>query len=135
MAVLTRVALAYILVTGAVVGVWAFCFPVEFYNTFPGFGRTWVSMDGPFNQHLVRDAGAAYLMTGALAGLRLVLPSAATPFAVGFATLFFNVPHFIYHSTHLGMFGPVDQALNVAVLLLAIICSAWLIAPQAQVRP
>ena len=135
MSIATRSALCFILLTGLVVGAWAFFFPLAFYTSFPGFGRTWVSMDGPFNQHLVRDAGAAYLMTGALAGLGLLRPSTASPFAVGFATLFFNLPHFAYHLTHLAMYGPLDRTLNVAVLLLAVLCSAWLVAPQARMRP
>ena len=108
---------------------------MAFYSAFPGFGRTWVSIDGPFNQHLVRDAGAAYLMTGALAGLGLLRPTTASPFTVGFATLFFNLPHFAYHLTHLAMYGLLDRVLNVTVLLLAVVCSAWLMMPQARMRP
>ena len=134
MPIITRGALGYLLLTGAAVGVWAFGFPSDFYKSFPGFGRAWVSMDGPFNEHLVRDTGAAYLMIGALAGLGLLRPLAAAPFAIGFATLFFNLPHFAYHMTHLGMYGPVDRVLNVVALLLTVLCSAWLMTPQARVR-
>lgn len=131
---LTRVALAYLFVTGLAVGVWAFGFPAHFYRVFPGLGRTWVSVDGPFNEHLVRDTGGGYLMMASLAGLGLARPSAATPFAIGLATSCFNLPHFAYHMTHLGMYGAVDRVLNVVVLLLAVLCSAWLMTARAQAR-
>ena len=133
MPVATRACLIYLALTGVVVGIWAFGFPASFYASFPGLGRTWVSMDGPFNEHLVRDAGAAYLMIGALASLGLWRPARTPPFTVGFATLFFNLPHFAYHMTHLGMYGPTDQALNVVALLSAVVCSAWLMTPRARV--
>lgn len=126
MTIITRGALAYLALTGIVVGVWACAFPMEFYRFFPGFGRVWVAVDGPFNQHLVRDTGAAYLMLSALAGLGYVRPDMATPTAVGFATLFFNLPHLAYHATHLGMYAPLDQALNMVALVLAVACSIWL---------
>ncbi|WP_068077434.1 hypothetical protein [Novosphingobium lentum] len=134
MPAITRAALAYLAVTGLVVGIWACGFPALFYSAFPGFGLTWVSVDGPYNQHLVRDTGAAYLMVGGLAGLGLLRPLLVTPFAVGFATLLFNLPHFAYHMTHLGMYGPVDKVLNVVALLGAVLCSAWLMTGRAQVR-
>lgn len=131
MPVSTRVALAYLVLTGLGVGTWAYIFPSGFYRAFPGLGRTWVSMDGPFNEHLIRDTGAAYLMIGVLAGIGLFRPERAAPFAVGLATMFFNLPHFAYHMTHLGMYGPVDQVLNAVALGSAVIFSGWLMAPQA----
>jgi tellurite resistance protein TehA-like permease len=134
MPIITRITLAYLTIMGVAVGIWAFCFPLAFYSTFPGFGFTWVSVDGPFNQHLVRDVGAAFLMMGGLAGLGLLRPLLAAPFAVGFATLIFNLAHFSYHATHLGMFMPVDATLNVLILLSTVLCSVWLMLPQARMR-
>ncbi len=128
----TRGALGYLLATGLVVGAWALGWPRAFYDSFPGFGHAWVSPDGPYNGHLVRDVGAAYLTFAALAGLALVRPGRVTPSAVGFATLVFNVAHLAYHATHLAMYAPVDRALNVAALGAAALCSAWLLTPRAQ---
>ena len=130
----TRVALAYLALMGMAVGVWAYGFPHEFYDGFPGLGRTWVSMDGPYNEHLVRDAGSAFLMMGALAGLGLWKPTVAPPLAIGIATLCFNGLHFAYHATHLGMFGLLDRALNVVALGSAVLASAWLLNPKARVH-
>lgn len=132
MPVMTRSALGFLAATGIVVGVWAYAFPFAFYRSFPGFGRAWVVVDGPFNEHLVRDTGAAYLMIAALAGLGLVRPRVAPAFTVGSATLCFNLAHGIYHLTHLGMYGALDQALNIVVLGLAVACSIWLMTPAAR---
>ena len=103
----TRIALIYLVLTGIAVGAWAYGFPAEFYRSFPGLGRSWVSMDGPYNQHLIRDAGAAV----------------------------FNGLHLAYHATHLGMFGMADRALNALALGSAVVASVWLLMPQARVRP
>lgn len=129
---LTRFALAYLAILGLVVGIWACGFPAGFYSSFPGLGRTWVSVDGPFNEHLIRDTGAAFLMMGALSGLGWLRPHLVTPFAVGAATLCFNLPHFAYHMTHLGKFGLVDQIGNVFALLSALLASVWLMTPRAR---
>ena len=134
MPIATRIALIYLVLTGVAVGAWAYGFPDGFYRAFPGIGRSWVSMDGPYNQHLVQDAGAAYLMMAALSGLGLARPAIATPAAVGFATLVFNGLHLAYHTTHLGMFGMADRALNVVALGSAVVASAWLMTPQARVH-
>ena len=132
MPVTTRFALSFLAATGIVVGLWAYAFPSAFYQSFPGFGRVWVALDGPFNQHLVRDTGAAYLMIAALSGLGLIRPLTAPPFAVGFATLCFNLAHGIYHLTHLGMYSALDKVLNIVVLGLAVASSAWLMTSAAQ---
>lgn len=47
--------------TGLSVGVWATLFPRSFYDSFPGFHRIWVGVDGPYNEHLARDVGSLYL--------------------------------------------------------------------------
>src|SRR3954452_21157003 len=62
-----RVVLALMVVSSAVVGFWAQLAPRSFYDDFPGGGQHWVSVDGPYNEHLVRDVG----------GLNLALPVAA----------------------------------------------------------
>lgn len=135
MPISTRIALAYLALTGLAVGVWAYGFPASFYGSFPGFRRTWVCVDGPFNEHLVRDTGAAYLMMGTIGGLGLLRPLLVAPFAVGLSTLLFNLPHFAYHMTHLGLYGRVDQILNIVALLSAVLCSLWLMTSQAVSRP
>ena len=57
-----RVILCILNAIGAFVGAWALLAPRAFYDTFPssGFGPG-VGVDGPFNEHLIRDVGALYL--------------------------------------------------------------------------
>ena len=62
-----RVALGLLAVSSLVVGVWAGFFPQSFYDSFPGLGRHWVRVDGPYNEHLVRDVGTLNLGLAALA--------------------------------------------------------------------
>ena len=131
----SRFALGYLLLTGFVVSIWALLLPESFYAGFPGLGRAWVSADGPYNGHLIRDTGAAYLMIAALAGLSLLRPDRAPPAAVGFATLFFKVPHPANHATHLGMYVTIDRVGNALTLGTAVFCSAWLAIPRGSARP
>ena len=134
MHIVTRLCLAYLFLTGLLVATWALAIPASFYNSFPGFGLTWVSVDGPYNEHLIRDVGAAYLMITALSALAMVRPAAAPPLAVGLATMAFNLPHMVYHLTHLSMYGPLDKVLNVMVLTTAVLCSGWLMTSQGAAR-
>src|SRR3954471_13364403 len=56
-----RVVLALLAFTSAGIGVWAAFAPRAFYDKFPGLGQVWVAVDGPYNEHLVRDFGALNL--------------------------------------------------------------------------
>ena len=61
-----RLILGYLAVTSLLVGVWAQFAPRSFYDDFPGLGRVWVRVDGPFNEHLVRDVGGLNLALAAV---------------------------------------------------------------------
>ena len=125
---LAKSALGYLAIVGFVVGIWALAFPVDFFQAFPGCGRTWVSVDGPYNGHLVRDVGAFYLGSGILAALGFFRPMAVAPLAVGLSSIAFNLPHLVYHFTKLSVFSsPIDQVGNVVALGLALIASIVLI--------
>ena len=98
------------------VGAWAQFAPRSFYDSFPGAGRAWVSLDGPFNEHLVRDVGGLNL---ALAGLAVVAAVAMTPGLVrttGLAWLLYGLPHAVYHAAHLAPLAPVDRVATMVVL-------------------
>jgi hypothetical protein len=59
---LQRTGLAVLCVSQAWLAVWALLAPRSFYDDFAGGGRAWVSLLGPYDEHLVRDVGA--LATG-----------------------------------------------------------------------
>jgi hypothetical protein len=113
---MTRIVLAIYGASLAVTGGWAAAFPRSFYDDFPGFGRVWVAVDGPYNEHLVRDVGSLNL---ALAALLLAAAVRTTPLLVGVAAganLVNAVPHTVYHLRHMDVFGTTDQVTNVIVL-------------------
>ena len=58
---LLRVGLAYLAVSGALVGVWAASRHGRSTTTSRRLGRVWVAVDGPYNEHLVRDVGSLNL--------------------------------------------------------------------------
>ena len=60
-----RIALGYLAFVSLEVGIWAQFAPRSFYDDFPGLGRAWVRVDGPFNEHLVRDVGGLNLALAA----------------------------------------------------------------------
>ena len=119
-----RIALVFMAVSSLVVGVWAGLFPHSFYESFPGLGRHWVRVDGPYNQHLVRDVGSLNLALGLLAAvaawhLTTVMVRTAA------VALFVNaLPHFLYHLTHLTPYGSSDKIANVATLGLGVVLPA-----------
>jgi hypothetical protein len=114
----------------AFVGVWAAFFPMGFYDAFPGLGLTWVAVDGPYNEHLVRDVGGLYLGF-AVAGLLAARARSAAPGQViGAGWAVFGLVHLGYHLEHLTG-SPVDKIGNVVGLGLSLLFGlALVLLPQ-----
>ena len=128
---LVRVALAILALIGLQVGLWAAFAPQSFYDDFPGAGRIWVAVDGPYNEHLVRDVGALNLALAVVAVVAFVTLSRAAVLAAGGAWLAYGLPHLVYHLRHL---EPLESADAVAVpvslaasalLAAAVLWTAW----------
>lgn len=92
------VILAAFTVQWLTLGLWAVLFPRSFYDSFPGAGRQWVSVDGPFNEHLLRDVGGLFSALGVLAGFALWRGGAGLVRGTGLAIAVFSVPHVLYHA-------------------------------------
>ncbi|MGH3648119.1 MAG: hypothetical protein ACRDTM_13220 [Micromonosporaceae bacterium] len=118
---LTQVWLLLLAVGGAVPGGWAVALPRNFYDEFPGFGRHWVSADGPYNEHLVRDVGGFFLALAVITVFALWLGSIAAARLAALGWLVYGVPHALYHATHLGVYAPLDQVLAMALLVLGVV--------------
>ena len=124
-----RVLLALTAAGYVVVGAWALAAPQSFYDSFPGGGRTWVSVDGPFNEHLVRDVGALNLALVVVlvaaawwGGERLVRVAAV-------AALVWGLPHFLYHLGHLDPLPTsTDRFGNVVSLGLSVVAPVVVLA-------
>ncbi len=111
-----RIALVVLGVGSIPVGVWAAFAPTSFYDDFPGFGRHWVEVDGPYNQHLVRDFGALNLALAVVTIAAAITLSRPLVIAVAIAWLAWGVPHLAYHLRHLDVYSTGDQVLNVILL-------------------
>ncbi len=116
----TRVLLAILLVDSALVGLWAALAPHSFYDDFPGAGRHWVSADGPFNEHLVRDVGVLNLALAAVVLAALVRPSRYLVLVAAGAALNNAAPHFLYHLFHLDLYEASDKVLQTASLAVTV---------------
>lgn len=117
-----RVALGYLALIAVQIGVWAQFAPRSFYDDFPGLGRAWVSVDGPYNEHLVRDVGGLYLALAALVIAAIVTLSRPLVVTAAIAVLVSGVPHLVYHlfNTNGLSTGDVVASLGGLALLTAI---------------
>lgn len=127
--IIRRVLLVVTAGLGVYVGGWAAVWPRSFYDAFPGLGRIWVSVDGPFNEHLVRDVGSLYLALAAasIAACFSRSPDAGRVIGVAWAT--FGIPHLAYHLAHLEGFAAVDVVGNVVSLSASLLLGVALMLP------
>jgi hypothetical protein len=126
-----RILLAATVVLAAYVGLWAAFFPSSFYDSFPGFGLTWVSVDGSFNEHLIRDVGGLYLGLGAASAAAIVARTAAPGRVVGLGWAVFGAIHYGYHLLHLEG-SAVDVAGNVVSLGVSLALGVILALPPRR---
>ena len=98
------------------VGVQALFTPRSFYDDFP-IGRGWVAMDGPYNQHLVRDVGSLNLALVVLVFAALVIGTRTMARTAMIVWLVNAVPHFLYHLRHLTMLMPGADKIGIVATL------------------
>jgi hypothetical protein len=133
---ITRVLLVFFGVVEAVTGIWPLITPTGFYQDFPGFRTGWVSMDGPFNEHLLRDFGGLNLALAALLVGAAVIGTTAVMRLAAVAALLFGLPHFLYHLGHVSHFEQIDQVLIIATTGLgAVVPIVLLLIPARRVSP
>ena len=126
--ILRRILLGILAILAAFVGLWAGALPHSFYSSFPGMGLHWVSTDGPFNEHLVRDVGALYLGFAAAAVAAIVSRSSSPGRVVGIGWTLFGILHIGYHLAHPeGSAG--SQAATIASLGASLILGLALLLP------
>ncbi|GAA1058570.1 hypothetical protein GCM10017608_35590 [Agromyces luteolus] len=111
------------------VGGWAFFAPRSFYDSFPGVLGTWISTDGAFNEHLIRDVGAMYLGLGVASVAGLVWRSPVVFRTLGLAWTVFGALHLGYHVTHLGHQDAADDVAAITSLTIALALGVVLLIP------
>ncbi len=114
----TRIALAYLALVSLEIGVWAQLAPRSFYDHFPGLGRAWVSVNGPYNEHLVRDVGGLNLGLAAVLIVAFITLSRPTIVAASVASLLYGIPHLVYHIANTDGLANSDIAISLGGLAL-----------------
>ena len=130
-----RIALALLVAQGLIVGVWAAAWPRSFYDDFPGGGRTWVSVDGPYNEHLVRDVGALNLALAVVTLVALIALTRVVALAAALGWIAYQAPHLVYHLRHLDLYDTSDKVANVASLVLALVLPIVVLLGARRLRP
>ena len=131
-ALVVRVALVAQAVSTVAIGAWAAFAPRAFYDDFPGGGRAWVSADGPYNEHLVRDFGDLNLALALILVVAAVTLGRPLVTAVAAGTLVYQGLHFVYHLRHLDVYDTGDQVGNVVAFVLAVTLPVVVLVAQAR---
>lgn len=127
-----RIVLVYLALYGIPIGLWASLDPAGWYEDFPGFGRQWVAVDGPYNQHLVTDVGAFFLALGVLAAIGAYRLKPSLSSGAGWAWFVFSAPHFAYHIRNLEVFSTSDKAANAVGLAFMVAIPLILVLPRTN---
>jgi hypothetical protein len=109
--------------------IWPLVSPTNFYDTFPGGPYHWIDINGPYNEHFLRDFGALNAALVVIIVFALWKPSVALLQATGLALAVYALPHAIYHLSHLDVYEPSDKFVATAPLVLQIfmgLAIAWL---------
>jgi hypothetical protein len=133
---IVRVVLVVWAAVSVQLGLWATFAPRSFYDDYPGFGRHWVRVNGPYNEHFVRDFGALNLALAVVTIFAVVTFARPLVIAVAVAWLVWDIPHLVYHLRHLDVYDTGDKVLNVSALaalpVLAIIVLALMLMSPAR---
>ena len=129
---MVRLGLVVLAVQGAILGVWAGFAPRSFYDDFPGLGRTWVSVDGPYNEHLVRDVGWLNLALTVITVWAAVSLVRALVLATLVGWLVTSIPHLVYHASNLDGLSAGDGTAEIISLALGPALAAALLVLVAR---
>ena len=119
-----KLLLGWFVAASFVIGLWQAVFPVSFYADFPGMGHHWVSPDGPYNEHLLRDVGLGNLAVGTVALVALLTGVLWVARAVGLAVVVLNLPHQLYHQAHVSVLPSTTDQVLQSVSLAAVSLTA-----------
>ncbi|HUQ39570.1 MAG TPA: hypothetical protein VM030_05405 [Acidimicrobiales bacterium] len=97
---IVRIVLGVFGVIDVATGLWAVLKPEKWFSDFPGAGRHWVAASGgPYNEHLVVDAGAGFLAVGVALVVAAVWMERRVVQCALAVLLAHSVPHFLHHVT------------------------------------
>lgn len=108
-------------------GVAAIAGPRWFYDTFPGFGRSWTAAYPPYNEHLVTDLGATFTTLGVLLLVAAWLADRKVTAVVLCGVLVFSSLHLVFHLRKHGDLGSADLAASTVALACGVVIPAALL--------
>ncbi|MGH3473906.1 MAG: hypothetical protein ACRDOT_03230 [Aeromicrobium sp.] len=121
-----RVALVALAIGNGSTGLLARLDPQVFYDDFP-FGRSWVAADGPFNEHLVTDFGAALLAIAVVCLVGVWRPTREVVIAAAVANIVLGAFHIVYHAGVADLLGTTDNILSFTSIGLGIVLGLLLL--------
>ncbi len=123
-----RAGLAYLTMSFLAVGAWASFAPASFYARFPGWGHHWLAGDGPYNAHLVTDAGVGFLAVGAVLLFAALRPAVGVVRLALVGALVHGVPHLLFHVFHADhLLSSIDRVLSTGSLAVNVVVAAVLL--------
>ncbi len=132
-----RVLLALNAVALIPLALWPLASPQGFYDNFPGGGRHWIDINGPYNEHLLRDFGALNAALLVVVGFAIWKMAPSLVQAAGLALAVYAAPHAIYHLNHLDVYKSGDKVIATAPLVLQVFMGLaifWLSSRQARLK-
>jgi hypothetical protein len=121
-----RVALVALAIGNGATGLLARLNPRTFYDDFP-FGRSWVAADGPYNEHLVTDFGAALLAIAALCLVGVWRPTRELVIGAAIANIVLGGFHIAYHAGVTDLMSTTDNVLSFTSIGLGIVLGLLLL--------
>ncbi|GHE09518.1 EF-hand domain-containing protein [Streptomyces alanosinicus] len=112
-------------------GAWALFLPRRFYGSFPLPGHPWAALFPPYNEHLMRDFGAAVLALAAVLAWAACDTRPRLVRAAVVGLLVFSVPHLVFHSAHFDVSADGEVPAQVLSLALPIVLALAVLATTA----
>ncbi len=113
---LIRIGLGVLALPQLAIAVRALITPRGWFEGFPGGGRMWLPLYGPYDEHLVRDVASTFLALGVLLVLAAVWMNRRVVQAAAVAYIAYQLPHAIYHFGADDRLSAGDQVLNTVGL-------------------
>ena len=130
-----RLLLAINFVVLVPLAIWPLVSPTGFYDNFPGGNYHWIDINGPYNEHFLRDFGALNAALLVVVGFAIWKMTPSLLQAAGLALAVYALPHAIYHLNHLDVYKSSEKVMAVAPLVLQFVAGLLIAALSLRQSP